>query len=200
MAKIKTEVSEYELKRQLNIAKTQALLLNLEMEAAEAGLAPTGRSTVTSRPKSKPKKAVTKKIKLEEVTPRRTSSRLKGIEADSETAKRKAVEEYDAQREADRAKRQRISDAFNFSDIVVSGAEWDKDGKFSSIVAPAKPYQRTFNADRVKETTDKELKALRQKMTGLQLWETYGPNQIKLTPERIVSNMFILRKPVQRLT
>lgn len=187
MAKIKSEISEYERKRQENIAKTQALLRNLEMEAAEAGLAPTARSTVSSRPKSKPKKPVAKKIKVEEIAPRRVSSRLKGIEADSETAKRKAEDEYVAQREADRAKRQRISDAFNFSDIVVSGADWDKDGKFSSIVAPAKPYQRTFNVDRVKETTDKELRVLRERMMGLQLWETYGPGQIKLTPERIVS-------------
>lgn len=186
MAKQKVELSEYERKRQENIAKTQALLRNLEMEAAEAGLAPTSRSGASARPKAKAKKPVPKKIKQEEVAPRRTSSRLKGIEADSETAKRKAEEEYDARREADRAKRQRVSDAFRFSDIVVAGQEWDHDGKFSSIVAPAKPYQRTFSADRVKGTTDKELRVLRERMMGLQLWETYGPSQIKLTPERIV--------------
>ncbi|KAF2711530.1 WD repeat-containing protein [Pleomassaria siparia CBS 279.74] len=190
MAKQKVELSEYERKRQENIAKTQELLRNLEMEAAQAGLAPTSRSTASSRPKSKPKKPAPKKIKEEDVGPRRTSSRLRGIEADSETAKRKAEEEYDARKEADRAKRQRVSDAFRFSDIVVAGNEWDQDGKFASIVPPAKPYQRTFNADRVKETSDKELKALRQNMMGLQLWETYGPNQIKLTPERIYSMGF----------
>jgi len=189
MTKIKTEISEYERMRQENIAKTQALLRNLEMEAAEAGLAPTSRSTIPSRPKLKSKKPVTKKIKVEDVAPRRVSSRLKGIEADSETAKRKAEDEYTAQREADRAKRQRISEAFNFSDIVVSGAEWDKDGKFASIVAPAKPYLRTFNADRAKETTDKELKVLRERMMGLQLWEAFGPSHIKLTPERIVGRL-----------
>ncbi|KAF2796558.1 WD repeat-containing protein [Melanomma pulvis-pyrius CBS 109.77] len=190
MAKQKVELSEYERKRQENIAKTQALLRNLEMEAAEAGLAPTSRSGASTRPKTKAKKPAPKKIKQEEVAPRRTSSRLKGIEADSETAKRKAEEEYDARREADRAKRQRVSDAFRFSDIVVAGQEWDQDGKFSSIVAPAKPYQRTFSTDRVKGTTDKELKALRERMMGLQLWETYGPSQIKLTPERIYSMGF----------
>jgi len=187
MAKQKVELSEYERKRQENIAKTQALLRNLEMEAAEAGLAPTSRSSASAKPKAKPKKTAIKKVKEEEVVPRRTSSRLKGIEADSETAKRKAEDEYDARKEAERAKRQRISDAFNFSDIVVSGKEWDEDGKFASIVAPAKPYQRTFSADRIKGTTDKELRALRERMTGLQLWESYGPNEIKLTPERIVS-------------
>lgn len=191
MAKIKTEISDYERMRQENIAKTQALLRNLELEAAEAGLAPTSRSTASSRPKLKAKKPVAKKIKVEDVTPRRVSSRLKGIEADSETAKRKAEDEYTAQREADRVRRQRISEAFNFSDIVVSGAEWDKDGKFASIVAPAKPYQRTFNTDRVKETTDKELRVLRERMMGLQLWETFGPTQIKLTPERIVGLLLV---------
>ena len=72
------EISEYERKRQENIAKTQALLRNLEMEAAEAGLGPIGKAktSVPSRPKVK--KPAPKKIKQEEVAPRRTSSRLKG--------------------------------------------------------------------------------------------------------------------------
>ncbi len=52
-------------------------------------------------------------------------------------------------------------------------------------VAPANPYERTFDFDDVKETTDKELKALRERMSGLQLWEDFEPNEIKITPERI---------------
>lgn len=187
MPRKKVELSEYEIKRQENIAKTQALLRNLEQEAAQAGLAPTSRTSAAAKPKSKPKKATPKKQIKEEVVPRRTSSRLRGIEADSEKAKRKAEEEHEARREADKAKRQRISDAFNFSDIVVAGKGWDQSGNFLSVVGPAKPYERTFTAEDVKETTDKELKALRERMTGLELWEAYEPNDIKLTPERIVS-------------
>ncbi|KAF1949310.1 WD repeat-containing protein [Byssothecium circinans] len=187
MARQKVELSEYERKRQENIAKTQALLRNLELEAAEAGLAPTTKGPSSAKPRPKPKKAAVKKIEQEEVVPRRTSSRLKGIEADSETAKRKAEEEHEARREADKAKRQRISDAYNFNDIVVAGREWDMNGNFLSTVGPAKPNERTFDDEDVKETTDKQLKALRQKMSGLGLWPEFEPNELKITPERIYS-------------
>jgi WD40 repeat protein len=180
------ELSEYERKRQENIAKTQALLRNLEMEAAQAGLGPTSKAKTSAASKAKPKKSAPKKIKQEEVAPRRTSSRLKGIVADSEVAKRKAEDEYTAIREADRAKRQRVSDAFNFSDIVVAGKDWNRSGNFLSV-GPADPYARTFDYDDFKETTDKELRALRERMSGLQLWEAYEPNEIKITPERIYS-------------
>jgi WD40 repeat protein len=180
------ELSEYERKRQENIAKTQALLRNLEMEAAQAGLGPTGKAktSVASRPKAK--KPAPKKIKQEEVAPRRTSSRLKGIVADSDVAKRKAEDEYTAIQDAQRVKRQRVSDAFNFSDIVVAGKDWNRSGNFLSV-GPADPYSRTFDYDDIKETTDKELRALRERMSGLQLWEDFEPNEIKITPERIYS-------------
>jgi WD40 repeat protein len=178
------ELSDYERKRQENIAKTQALLRNLEMEAAEAGLGPASKAKAATSSKPKAKKPVVKKIKQEEVAPRRTSSRLQGIVADSETAKRKAEDEYVAIKEADRAKRQRVSDAFNFSDIVVAGKDWNRSGNFLSI-GPANPYERTFDADDVKETTDKELRVLRETMSGLRLWEDFEPNEIKITPERI---------------
>jgi hypothetical protein len=180
------EISEYERKRQENIAKTQALLRNLEMEAAEAGLGPTGKAKTSMPSRQKAKKPAPKKIKQEEVAPRRTSSRLKGIVADSEVAKRKAEDEYVAIREADRAKRQRVSDAFNFSDIVVAGKDWNRSGNFLSV-GPADPYARTFDYNDVKETTDKELRALRERMSGLTLWEDFEPNEIKITPERIYS-------------
>lgn len=179
------EVSDYEKKRQENIAKTQALLRNLEMEAAQAGLGPTGKARTPTSSKPRVKKPAPKKIKEEDIGPRRTSSRLKGIEADSDRAKRKAEDEYVAIKEADRAKRQRISGAFNFSDIVVVGKGWDQSGNFMTNVGPANPYERTFDADDIKETTDKELRALRERMSSLQLWEDFEPNEIKITPERI---------------
>jgi len=196
MARPKVELSEYERKRQENIAKTQALLRDLEMEAAEAGLAPTSKRAAPA--KSKAKKAAPKKIKQEEVVPRRTSSRLRGIVADSEVAKRKAEEEHEALKQAERAKRQRISDDLNLSDIVVAGKAWDSNGNFLTHVGPAKPYERTFTADDVKGTTDKELKALRERMGALELWEDYEPNEIKITPERIVS-LSVSRLNMQKL-
>jgi hypothetical protein len=186
MARQKVEVSEYERKRQENIAKTQALLKDLEMEAAEAGLAPTSKSKAATTTKPKSKKPAPKKIKQEELAPRRTSSRLRGIEADSEKAKRKAEEEHEARREVDQIKRQRVSEDFKFSDIVVAGKSWDQSGNFLSNVGPANPYERTFSADDVEETSDKDLKALRKKFNSLELWEDFEPNEIKITPERIV--------------
>ncbi|GME40972.1 hypothetical protein GTA08_BOTSDO10586 [Neofusicoccum parvum] len=186
----KPQLSEYELKRQEQIAKNQALLRTLQLDAQQAGIAPAAAKSRSSTPAKKEKKKAAVKREKEEVVPRRTSSRLRGIVADSEVAKRKAEDEHAALQEAERAKRQRVSDDLNLSDIVVAGQHWNQSGNFLSGVGPAKPYERTFTADNVKKTTDKELRALREKMNGLQLWEGFEPNQIKLTPERIYSMGF----------
>ncbi|TKA54886.1 DNA damage-binding protein CMR1, partial [Friedmanniomyces simplex] len=47
--------------------------------------------------------------------------------------------------------------------------------------------ERTFSAQDVKDTSDKELREVRQRMSNLQLWEGAEPNRIKITPERIYS-------------
>ncbi|KAF2416527.1 WD40 repeat-like protein [Tothia fuscella] len=179
------ELSDYERKRQETIAKNQALLRNLALDAAEAGIAPSRKK---SHAASKPtKKKTIVKIKGED-GPRRTSSRLKGIVADSEVAKRKADDESLALQQAERAKRQRISGDLNLSDILVSGKSWDQSGNFLTV-GPARPYERTFTATDVK-TGDKELRALREKMSNLQLWEGVEPGRIKITPERVYSMAF----------
>lgn len=181
------ELSEYELQRQENIAKNQALLRQLQLEAASAGIAPKKPSRATPDSKSaKKKRTPVQKVK-EEVLPRRTSSRLRGIVADSEVAKRKAEEEHELLAQAERAKRQRVSEDLRFSDVVVAGKDWDQSGNFLRLVGPANPGERTFSAQDVKETTDKELKELRERMSGLDLWEGFEPNRIKITPERIYS-------------
>ncbi|KAJ9648915.1 hypothetical protein H2199_000828 [Coniosporium tulheliwenetii] len=161
-----------------------AALSDLALDAAGAGLAPT-KSRSSTPAKSQKKKPAAKKEKVE-VVPLRTSSRLRGIVADSEIAKRKAEDEHEALRAAEQAKRQRVSGDLNLGDIVVGG-HWDKAGNFLAGVGPARPYERTFSAQDVKETSDKELKALREKMSGLKLWEGFEPNRIKITPERIYS-------------
>ncbi|KAF2088659.1 WD repeat-containing protein [Saccharata proteae CBS 121410] len=180
------EVNEYELKRQEQIAKNQALLRSLALDAQSAGLAPIKAKSSATPSKDKKRKTPAKKV-AEEVAPRRTSSRLRGIVADSEVAKRKAEDEYEAIQQAERAKRQRVSDDLNLSDIVVAGKHWNSSGNFLTGVGPAKPYERTFSAQDVKKTTDKELRALREKMSGLQLWEGFEPSRIKITQERIYS-------------
>lgn len=183
-----SEVSEYERKRQETIAKNQALFRNLALEAASTGLAPTGRGSraSTGSTGSAKKKKAAPKIK-EEVAPSRKSSRLLGIVADSEVAKRKAEEELEVRREAERVKRQRVSGDLQLGDIV-TGGHWDQSGNFLRGVRPAEPYRRTFDLkDEENETTSKDVKTLRKKLGGLDLWDGAPPNRIKITPERIYS-------------
>ncbi|KAL8817024.1 MAG: hypothetical protein Q9191_008225 [Dirinaria sp. TL-2023a] len=181
-------ISEYEQQRQANIAQRNNLLKQLALDAKSAGLGPEPAPKPKPKPSTQRKKPTVKKI-VEE-GPRRTSSRLAGLTADSEVAKRKAEEEYVAVQEAQRAKRQRFSGDLDLSDAVVAGyKDWDKSENFLVDVVSrgAKPYSRTFGETEVKETTDKELRSLREKMSGLELYEGFEPNRIKITPERIYS-------------
>lgn len=180
------ELSEYERKRQETIAKNQALLRELQLSAAEAGLAPAKRKRASS-PSSASKKTKNSepKPKKEPAVATRTSSRLRGIIADSEVARQKAEEQREARQAAERLKKQRISDDFSFGDVLVSGQHWNNSGNFLIGVGPAEPNKRTFTAQHVKQTSDKELRALRERMSNLELWEDVEPNRIKITPERI---------------
>lgn len=187
MAKTEPVVlSEYERQRQENIAQRDKLLRQLALDASSAGLGP-GQKPKPARPPQKKKPAV-KRIK-EEVVPRRTSSRIAGIEADSEVAKRKAEDEYVAVQEAARVKRQRISGPLQLSEVQVAGKGWDKnDNSLTDVFRRgANAGLRTFGDEEVKKTTDKELRALREKMSGLELYDGFEPNRIKITPERIYS-------------
>jgi WD repeat-containing protein 76 len=193
------EVSDYEKQRLANIAERDALLKKLTQEAHQAGLytklpsKATANGTAQSHSKRKrPAKSVKKE---EDTAPRRTSSRLAGLTADSEVAKRKSDQEYEAVREAERAKRQRIAGDHDLGDIVVNGKGLDVNGRSLLGVdvinrSVAKPNERTFGEDEIKKTTDKELRAIKEKMNGLTLWDAWEPNRIKITPERIYSMSF----------
>ena len=167
------EPSDYEKQRQANIAERDKLLKDLELKSASAALAPKKARSSTSKTKTAPKK-----IK-QEIIPSRKSSRLAGIEADSEQAKRKAEEDYQVAQEVARVKRQRRSDDLNLGDIIVNGNGWDKDKiAFMDIIdRGAMPYERTFGEDEIKETSNKELKELRERMSGLKIYETFEPNR-----------------------
>lgn len=180
------ELSEFEKQRLANKVQRDNLVKQLALDAASAGLAPQSVKTQSKSSSSQKKKPAVKKLKVE-VAPRRTSSRLAGLEADGELAKRKADDEYAAVQEVERAKRQRVSGDLNLSDVVVAGKEWDqKHNFFVDVVSRSgKPYERTFGEPEVKKTTDKELRALREKMSGLELYDGFEPNRIKITPERV---------------
>ena len=126
------------------------------------------------------KKPVPKKIKQEEVAPRRTSSRLKGIVADSEVAKRKADEAFEQAQKVEREKRLRKSDFFTLDNMLVSGQKLTGDALIGIDVITkgvAKPYERTFGDEDVKNTEDQDLKALREEMSSLELWDQWTPGR-----------------------
>lgn len=177
----KSELSDFEKQRLANIAERDALLKKLTLESQSSGLFASPRTPGTNGVKPKKRPAPKVKVKVEEdTTPRRTSSRLKGIAAESEVAKRKADDEYEAMREADRIKRMRRTDSFSQADMFVSGQKLSADSLISVDVITkgvAKPYERTFGDDEIEKTTDKELKALREEMNGLQLWESWDPQR-----------------------
>lgn len=168
----KPELSAFERRRLENIAANQAILKDLSTAAEKIIPKPVPKSASSRAPR---KKVV---VKREVVRPSRTSSRIAGIEADSEIAKRKAEEEYEAAQQASRAKRLRVTGDLDLSQIVVEGKKWNKDENFlSSVMRGAQPYERTFTEDDITQTTDKGLKALREKMSGLELYDGYSPNR-----------------------
>jgi WD repeat-containing protein 76 len=98
------------------------------------------------------------------VVPRRQSSRLAGLPADSEIAKRKADDLQEQWREHEKAKKARI--------------EGDVDVKLEKpLFSKGKLDYDPFTYEDVEATTDKELKGLREQMMGLKLWETFEPNR-----------------------
>ncbi|KAJ5606414.1 DNA damage-binding protein cmr1, partial [Penicillium lagena] len=185
-------LSEFEKQRLANIAERDALLKKLNLEAQSSGLFPTPVKDGAVKAKRKP---TPKRVKTEEETPLplRKSSRIRGLKADSEVAKRKAEEEYEIAKEVERAKKIRRTDSFTMSDMFVAGQKLSGDSLIGvdMLTKPvATPYKRTFCADDISKTTDKDLKALREEMSGLKLWEAWDPQRIKITPERVYSMTF----------
>jgi hypothetical protein len=173
-------LSEFEKQRLANIAERDALLKKLSLEAQSAGLF-TPKPPGSNAPKPKTK-APPKRIKEEESPlPRRQSSRLRGLTADSEVVKRKAEEQYEAAREAERAKKVRRTDSYSANDMFIAGQKLNGDSLIGVDVVNkgvAEPYVRTFGDEDIKKTTDKDLKALREEMNGLSLWSQWDPQSM----------------------
>ncbi len=237
------EDNEYEAQRAANIAKNQALLRELQLNAASAGLAvftgagagngsrssPAARTRTTTRAqhtkakataaagskrksrggngndddddddgddddddddanaegasrRKKPKKKEQLRAAAATAVPRRTSSRLAGLPADSELARQKAVAEQAALEAAARAKRQRVSADLELGDIVVAGRKWDSwmSGGSSFLgdaaIAHGNRASQNDDSDRKKKPEDAAFKALRRRMGALKLYETFEPN------------------------
>ncbi|KAI9892670.1 MAG: hypothetical protein M1814_001364 [Vezdaea aestivalis] len=183
--------ANFENSRAANIARNRALLSSLGVNSASAALSSRAPPKQDPAHKKKKKKPITAKVavKKEELVPRRTSSRLLRIPADSEVAKRKAEDEAAAIAQEARKKRQRVEGDLKLGDIGV------RDGMVSGPLVDlvgrgAKPGNRTFTARDVEETTDKALKGLRERMSSLEIYQGWEVNDIKITPERIYSMGF----------
>ncbi len=170
------KMSSYELMRQKRIAENKALMESLGLVNLSKELQASVRDQKAKKAAAKPKK---KKpiVKKEPAIPTRSSSRLAGLEADSEISKRKAEDEYQLVQEAERAKRQRVSGDLDLKDIVVGG-QWDKSQNFLVDVTRGKRFEKTFTEEDIRETTDKDLKQLRRTMNGLKLYEQFDPNRM----------------------
>ncbi|OBT53030.1 hypothetical protein VE04_07123 [Pseudogymnoascus sp. 24MN13] len=182
-----SKMSAFERKRLENIAANQAIMKDLSTTAKK--IIP--KTAAPKPPRSKTPRKREPPVKREATRPTRTSSRIAGLEADGEGAKRKFEEEFQFAQDDAKAKKMRVAGDLNLSDIAVEGKKWTNDDNFlSSIMRGAQPYERTFDDSDIKTTTDQELKSLREKMSGLELYKTWEPNDIKITPERIYSMGF----------
>ncbi|KAJ5391325.1 DNA damage-binding protein cmr1 [Penicillium cosmopolitanum] len=188
------ELSDFEKQRLANIAERDALLKNLKLEAQSAGFYAGPKTPGSNAPRPK-KKAAPRRVKEEDESPgpRRQSSRIRGIAAESEVAKRKADDDYELAKEAERAKKMRRTDSFTQNDMFIAGQKLTGDSLIGVDVVTkgvAEPYVRTFDDDDIKETTDKDLKALREEMNSMSIYETWDPQRIKITPERVYTMTF----------
>ncbi|KAH8146059.1 uncharacterized protein LAJ45_09981 [Morchella importuna] len=178
------EETAYELLRQQNILKNKALLQQLSLDAASvsasrpsASPAAKASSSSTSTRKRAPRKPA-----AESTLPRRTSSRLAGLPADSEAAKRKARDDdaaISASLMESAAKRMRVPGDLSFE---LKKGLLDDGG--------VKGRGRTFTEEDVKGTKDKGLRSMREKMSALKLYDRFEVNDIKITPERIYALAF----------
>lgn len=177
--KKEAEMSAFERKRLENIAANRAILKDISTTAKK--IIPDKKPIAKS---STPKRKLrAEPVKREPTRPTRTSSRLAGLEADSEDLKRRmAVDiEHDAARS--KPKKMRLNEDLALGDVVVEGKKWGggMDG-LKGIIRGAEPGIRTFTEEDIKETTDQNLKDLRLRMGGLKLYEHWMPNGKRRLP------------------
>ena len=180
-------LSEFEKQRQANIAERDALLAQLKLDSGAARFLPSPK-VITNKNSQSKKRPPPKRVKEEaSPVPLRQSSRLRGITADSEVAKRKAEHDFEVAKEAERANKVRKTGAFTQNEMFIAGQKLSGDSLIGVDVVTkgvAEPYVRTFDEDDIKKTTDKDLKSLREEMSALKLWEAWDPQS--KCPRRVI--------------
>lgn len=164
-------LTTFEQRRRENLVANQKLLNN----AAEAAK----KIAISTPKKPAPKSSKTKSasLKREPARPTRQSSRLAGLDATNDTLKRKLeVEAENAAMQA-KAKKMRVAGDLVLGDISIEGKKWEAGvGGLKGLVRGAQPGLRTFSEDDIVQTTNKSLKELRLRMSGLKLYEKWAPN------------------------
>lgn len=159
------DYEEYERQRQENIMKNKMLLQQLQLDAASLGIArkPTPVKTKHASASSS-KRPPKRKAPVEDFGPRRQSSRLAGLTANSEEAKKLEQDlaaHSTALEEAERAKRARVSGDLKFGGLDLGLRD---DGSY------------TFTDEDANAPIEQDIKDLRQKLGGLNLYDKWYPN------------------------
>lgn len=178
--KKETTISAFERKRLENIAKNNALLNGIVITADKIVSKPAAPKPRAKLASATPRKREPVKVREQPVRATRQSSRLAGLDADSEFLKRKFEVETEVKLEEDKAKRLRVGGDLILGEIKVEGRKWENglDGLagLKGLVRGAQPGVRTFTDDDVEDTKDKGLKELRLRMGALKLYEKWPVN------------------------
>lgn len=166
--------SLFEQRRLQNIAANQEILKDISKTAVK--IAKPAPTPTTPRVKRAPVER-RERPKREAAVATRASSRLKGEEPE----KREAEEEVPASLlPVERpAKKIRVDEDLTLSDVMVDGRKFTMDFNALSNILPkrgADPGVRTFDEDDIRQTTDKDLKRLREQMNGLALYDKWAVN------------------------
>lgn len=175
--------STFEQRRLQNIADNNTILKGISQTAAKIAK-PT--PAPKPKPRARPRRAPVEKKeypKRERAVATRASSRLKGETPDKNGLKREAEDSAPAvlfQSERP-AKKTRVNGDLSLSDILVEGRKFAQDaGAITGLISlprqGAEPGVRTFDEDDIKMTTDKGLKALREQMGNLELYNKWAVN------------------------
>ncbi|RMZ81217.1 hypothetical protein DV737_g2646, partial [Chaetothyriales sp. CBS 132003] len=193
-------ISDFEAQRLANIAERNALLKQLNLQSKAQAIVgntqrrsysqeTTGHDDTSNKKRGSAKggqqQPTAKRIKRERLDfsgPRRMSSRLAGIQAGSdkaEEADKALLAATAAKEEQERIQRLRRQEDIDFEGSLVLGTDVLLKGDKGK-------YERTFDFDNGDDgNVDGDVKALRQRMNKLALWDAFEPARLKVVPERI---------------
>lgn len=175
MPPIKKEgMSAFERKRLANIADNKALIDGIARTTTKIAKPVTPKVSRPRKARTPGERRVAPKREAAVAT--RSSSRLKG----EGPVKRENEDDVPAALMPDRpAKRSRVADDLELDKIMVEGRKFADDLSVFGRLLPfrgAEPGVRTFDDDDIKETTDEDLKQLRESMNSLELYDKWAVN------------------------